>query len=527
MSIVAGSLAAGVGAGVKNTVLKASATVLPRKILVMGTALAALEDGISMAVPQLILSPEDGSAKYGRGSMLSRLIARAFAGSNYAVPIYAFPEAEASSGAVAAVGTLVLTASTPGVGSLYVYINSVLYQIPVLATSTPTTLGDALAAAINADLDAPVTAANVTGTITFTAKSAGPWGNGISISVNEWPQDGEALPTGVTATITAMATGAGLPTIATDLANGLGVGSAANADGFTDVIHGYMKETVALDALADYVGQGNEFSGLYDRNVHRPFRSLTGDVSTGSAGLAALIVITDARLNDRCNGVIARPGALAHPSEIAAVAIGEMAAANNELAESNYIGKVLPGVDPGNKAKLAGLDWTQQYTSRDIAVKAGISPTIIESGAVVMQNVVSFYRPASIPATSNAYRSMRNISILQNMLNAIYTVFNSEKWKQFTIVSNTANVSNSASRARARDVGDVRDELIALIKDFAANAWIYEAEYSLAALKVATAIAVRTGGDGFVNTIPFVLSGEGLIIDTTAYVDTSIAVLSA
>ncbi len=526
MSISANSLAAGVGAGVKNVVLKPGSEIVQRKILVMGTALAAREAELVMAIPQLITSPEDGKNRAGAGAAITRAIAAAFRGANYSVPVYAFFQEEPD-GAVAAQGSIVLTATTPGAGTLYLYVAGTLYEIPVATTDTAMTIGAAIVAALTADEDCPVTAINTDGSIAFTAKSKGLYGNGITIAVNQWPQNGEALPAGIGVTITAMSGGAGVPNIATDIANGLGIGSSANGDYFTDVVHVYGQDATALNAIADYVGRGNEFVGLYDDLVHRPFRSLAGDVRTGSAGLTALIAMTDGRLTDRASGVIARPGSLTNPVEIAAEAIGKMAKENNVLAEANYLDLILTGVDPGNIARMAGLDWTQDWNNRDIAVKAGISPTIVEGGAVKMQNVVSFYRPATVPVKSNAYRSMRNISIIQNMLYNMWLVFAGPRWKQFSVVKDVMNVTVAASRANARDIDSVKDDLLALIESFMANGWIYDKEYSIDALRSADAVQIRTGGDGFSNQVPFVLSGEGLIINTTALVDTSIAVVAA
>ena len=60
--------------------------------------------------------------------------------------------------------------------------------------------------------------------------------------------------------------------------------------------------------------------------------------------------------------------------------------------------------------------WTKDYSVRDSAVKGGISPTRVISEQVVMQNVVTFYRPVSVPTASNAYKSMRSLAIIQDVL---------------------------------------------------------------------------------------------------------------
>ena len=108
---------------------------------------------------------------------------------------------------------------------------------------------------------------------------------------------------------------------------------------------------------------------------------------------------------------------------------------------------------------IAGSD---QYTARDTAVNSGVSPTVVRGGAVLLQNVVSFYRPDNVADTSNGYRSMRNISILQNILNDQLNNFRSERWQGISIVSDVALVSNSSSRQKARDINSVLDDDVAL-----------------------------------------------------------------
>lgn len=110
---------------------------------------------------------------------------------------------------VQATGSVAFTASSPVAGTLYVTVGSYIknkYAIAVTTTSTATTIGADLVTAISADNNSPVTAANVTGTVTFTAKNDGTEGNRISIKV-------ESLPSGVAATITSFTGGATDPVL--------------------------------------------------------------------------------------------------------------------------------------------------------------------------------------------------------------------------------------------------------------------------------------------------------------------------
>ena len=524
MALDNNSLANAVGAAARNTQFQSAAGVLQRNIGIVATYDPAITTIVDEE-PVLVLSAEDAGDKFGFGFMVHRLAREAFKGSQ-GIPTYIIPQAEAVA-SVQADGDIDFTVTTVVAGTVYLYIagDRVPVAIPAAISGTPTTADDiatlivaATTVALEAELPTTTAVDGITTSqVNFTAKSTGPWGNDITLQLNLGV--GEELPGGVTAVITDMATGAGTPDIADALNNGLGTGDTANELGVTDLTHGYGQDSGTLAAISTYVGEGNTFTGLYAKTVARPFRALTGDTAAGSSGLTALIVITDARKTDRTNGIIAVPGSASHPSEIAAQALGHMARINNNLAEQSYTDVVLSGVWPG-----ANVDqWTSEYDNRDIAVKKGISPTHIKNNTVVLQNVVSFYRPDSVPVSSNGYRSMRNISITQNVLAAVRLNFEQEKWQGISIVSDVNRVGNAASKAKARDTGAVVDDLTALALAFEDRAWIFAASFTIDGLRDATAVTIRPGGIGFDSLLKLIYSGEGGILDTVVEFDTSIA----
>lgn len=536
MGITASNLAAGIGATAVNVQFRADAQVIQRNILVCGPGIPATitANGVVNGKVAPVLSSAQGIATYGAGSILARLLTAVFQGTNGAVKVWALPEADGSAAATQA-SALTVTAVTPQAGTINFYINGVGYSATVTTTSTPTTLcqntAGGLSYAINADANCPVTAVPTAGVIALTAKSKGVYGNFISLSFNSGPND--VTPSGVGGTVVAMTAGTVTSPIAADLNAALGIGSVANIlpDGsqVTDLVHGFTNDATTVTAISAYNGAGNTATGLYDDTVGRPIRCLDGHtLATGAAAQTAAVGIGTTNINDRTNGLIAAPGSLTHPSELAAIAIGVMARINNQRAEQNYVGVVLPGVDPGYACALAGNRWTDQYSGRDAAVQGGVSPTLCSGSSVLLQNVVTFYHPASVPATSNAYREMVNISKIQNILASIRTNFSGPKWTGYTIVSDVKNVTVGASRQYARDLDSVIDDYTALAKSWAANAWIYDPAFTIKALanKSNPAVQVRTGGDGFVANVPILLSGVGNIIDTTINMDTSLAVLS-
>jgi phage tail sheath gpL-like len=520
MPVSSSSLAAGTSVKVRNESFEIIAEALPRKLLVLCQQLDGKDNPVN--TPVLVTSPEDVAEKCGDGGMAHRLALAVFAGTGYGVPVYIMVEA-APENAVAAAETVRLDVSEEhGDGVISLYVAGKKYEIPVSADDTADTVGAAAVSVLSADTAIPGTITYGDGIFTLTAKDRGVWGNGITFEVNQRPAEGEKLPDGVTLLKTGGQTGSGVPDVAADLAAGLGTGDSANGAHFTDIVHGYGRTESVLRALSVYNGEAQNDTGLYSEMVARPFRSLYGNTEKGTEGLTGLITFCDARVNDRCNGVICRPGSLTHPQEMAAEAVGYMAATNMTSPESSYVGYILQTVDSGVIARQEGADWTVNYANRDLAVKSGISPTVVDGGAVTCQNIVSHWRPSNIPQKSNAYREMCNISKIQNILWNTSNVFNSARWRAFTVVSSVANITDSSARSRARDIGMVKDDLVALVGSFTGLGWLYDGAFSLAALRNPDTVRVRPGGDGFVIRVPYILSGVGNIIDNTVLLDTRI-----
>lgn len=520
MTITPGSLAAVVGVGVENQQFAVSAEVIPQKNLIIGTFDATTYSTLPLNVPLRIYSAEDVGAKTGFGFMLHRLAKKMFIPGT--VETWVIPQAEAV-GAAAATGDLDFSSSTGVVaGTIALYIANIRYAINTTAAMTFQAIGAAVAAAINADKECPVTAVNTSGSVALTSKSKGTFGNFISLAFNL--QAGDATPSGVVCSITSMTGGTGIPDISAAL-NALGIGDSQNAQYFTNICHGYGWDITTLNTLSAYNGIGATgdagLVGNYAKTVARPFRSLVGDIATGSAGLTAVLLLASGRLTDRTSGVIAVPGSHDHPSEIAAQALGVMAVTNSTRAEEGYIDKPLDGVSAGSIAN----DWTPTYTNRDQAVQGGVGTSLVKNGVVTLQNVITFYRPAEVNPADNGYRPMRNISIIQNLLYNYKLNFEGEKWKGISIVEDVTKVSNMTDRVKARDTDAVLDDLIALADVFAENAWLYSSKYTKDMLATGNYVQLRSGLTGWDIIFPVIVSGEGGILNSTITFDTSIAVL--
>lgn len=201
------------------------------RALLVGQMLAAGTAAASVPVP--VGSVALAAQMFGVGSQITRMAAAFFKG-NTTQQLWALPVVEPSAG-TAATGTIVIGGTLTNSGVLTVYIAGQVVAITVNSTDATTLVATNLAAAITALTDLPVTASAASSTVTLTAKWKGLTGNDITIIPNYGGvANGEALPAGLTATVTAMASGAGNPDFTSALANIQAIGFDYVAMPFTD-----------------------------------------------------------------------------------------------------------------------------------------------------------------------------------------------------------------------------------------------------------------------------------------------------
>jgi len=190
---------------------QAGGSVQSQPALLIGQMLAA---GIAAKnVPIPIGSKAIARQQFGVGSMLAAMCAKFFNG-NPGQQLWAMPIADPVGG-VAASGAIAITAAATVAGTYSLYIAGQLVQVGVGATDTLSVIASNVAAAINATTTLPVTAM-VDGTLNskvdLSCKWLGLTGNDIQISDSYLGlAGGQALPTTMAVTYTAMAGGTGLP----------------------------------------------------------------------------------------------------------------------------------------------------------------------------------------------------------------------------------------------------------------------------------------------------------------------------
>jgi len=494
--------------------------------------------------------------KAGFGTESHRLAVQAFNGHAGAVETWWLPQEEAG-GAVAAVGEAVFSITTLKTGTLHMYLGGIYTPVSVTDGMILEYLVDACIDAIadnkNLAVDGekniitPYVLANCDGGNSFCgniesccgyfetysdsvvndltiystgieSKSKGLFGNEITIAFNL--VQGQFLPEGIESiTVTPMSSGATPPDI-TDALDALGTGDDANEKRFTAGIHPYGQDSATLAAISTYIGATDSATGTYLETCKRPFYFGGGHTVAGSAGLTALIAITDARLTQRGNAIMGFPGEYQPGSELAAnvVATCERLAASNSAA--NFVDEILNGV---TVYSISSDRWTNDHTQRESAVNQGIGTSQVKGGALTIQNHISMSRPASVPVGSNVYRDISNQVKTQNIIFNLDTNFQQAKWAGIFIVEDVSKVAGN-NKTKARDVNSVLADLVNLANSFAGKGWLYSASFTIDQLRESGSIIPRVNGTGFDYQFKAIYSGTGGVIDGLVEADISLAV---
>lgn len=381
--------------------------LIPHKILVLGQVNSGFAPTFNQ--PQLILNKEDAWTRYGRGSLLSAQIEAALQRSG-TVPIYALPLADDGS-AVAASGQFQFAVTTAQAGTLALYIAGTKVSVVVTAGMTAAQIATAVVAAINANLDLPVTATVSTDNAVLTAKWEGEAGNNIDLQVG---YANEAVPTGVTVTVVDMASGATDPVLTTALGN-------LGGTWYTEIVNPYLS-AASLTAI-NTAGETRN-----DPSVKRQFVALTGYNGTYSDFTTAL-----SSLNSKWITMVP-----VHSSPTAPWIIGASAAGQYASAQQANPGR------PVKNLELVGVLTAKNpvsltYAEKDLIVKAGGSWTNqTDSGSVFFGDLVTTYTTAPSGADDEAFRFTLTISNIQFKIYSLDQLYTGTPFDRGIVVDDDA-----------------------------------------------------------------------------------------
>lgn len=335
---------------------------LNRRMLFIGNKLAA---GTAAAnTLQRINSASEAAGLFGRGSVLHEMLSAARA-ANKESDIWAVALDDLAGG-VQATFTATVTVTTAEPGVIALYVNGYKLSVGVALNDSAATIATAIAAAVNAWLDGPVTAAAVAGVVTLTARHKGEFTADIDVRVNYYPD--EKLPNGVSVAIANGVAGAGNPDVATALA-------AISLESFYSVVTPYAD-------TANIVKLETEFNSRWGGMDMR-----TGHLFGARRGTHAnLTTFGSARnsVHDSFMGVKSSPT----PMYQWAAVLGAVCEFNGAIDPARpFHTLLLPGVLPPAPADR----FTRQ--ERELLLRDGISTfTVDQGGNVLIESVVTTYQ---------------------------------------------------------------------------------------------------------------------------------------
>ncbi|KWN77062.1 phage tail sheath subtilisin-like domain-containing protein [Burkholderia stagnalis] len=354
--------------------------------------------------PQISQGATEAKTIGGQGSMLA-LMTAAYRAADPFGEVWYLPLAD-DPAAIAASGSIAITAAATANGTLNTYIAGQRVTLSVTSTQTTAQIATALAAAINAVGDLPVTATASTSTVTITAKNKGLAGNDIDIRLNyRGAAGGETTPAGLALTITAMSGGTTNPSLTTGLANLLD-------QPFDFIVMPYTDST-SLDAIKSFLssttGRWSWSKQIYG-HAFAAYRGTLGALTTFGTGR-----------NDEHVSVMgfydSPSPAWVWAADVAGTSASALRADPARPLQTLALSTVLA---PPLASRFA-------LTDRNTLLWDGISTfTVAQDGTVAIENLITTYQLNSFGQPDNSYLEVETLFTLAYVLRQLQSVVTSK-----------------------------------------------------------------------------------------------------
>lgn len=399
-------------------------------------------------IPLLSQGVSDAKTVAGQGSMLA-LMVEAYRNNDDTGEVWCLPLAD-DPAAVAATGSILFTAVPTAAGTLSLYIMGTRVTMLVTAAQTTAQLATALAAALTAVNDLPVTAVvdgAVNSKVNLTAKNAGAGGNDIDLQFNfGGVAAGEALPTGLAATITAMANGATNPVLTTALTNLVDMP-------FDFIILPYT-DTTSLDALKSFL---DDATGRWAWSVQ-----VYGHCFAFKRGSLGTLQTLGAGRNDQHTSIAGMDGT---PTSgwLAAAQYGAAAAVSLRADPALPLQTIaVKGLQPPPINKRLAL------SARNTLLYNGISTfTTSDDATVRIENIITTYQKNKFNQPDNSYLQVETMFTAMAVLRFLKTRITS-KYGQSKLADNSIRLPTSNNIVTPNMI---RGEMIAAYNELCDLGW--------------------------------------------------------
>lgn len=403
--------------GVKRNV---GSNYLPPTGLILGQY-DQTKTGIVDYTPVQLLSADAVGEKFGFGSEIHRQalwvfgILGGFSDKMWFSPI---PE---PAGAVAATGDIIFATNATSSGTYYFSIGGDIISVAVAKGATPTVIGDSLVSAITSNLNGLVTAANIAGTVTITAKNKGVNGNDIKLVLN--PSGASQLsqnPTGTTVAVDSLLTGgAG----ATDIHDTFFNSSEEDilGDRFYTMISCPYNDATNLAYIDD------SFNARKDPSVKRPFGTVVGYVNKTLTEALAI----PATINSEAIAPVYESRSYAPAYELAAAVMGIVMQSCK--------------LDPGRpfKTLATGIPFDNSvgdlsYAKNDALFNAGMGYFKTVGSELVTGDIALSYRLNGVGAKDESWYDLVALTLRQQKVYDIENLFKSEPYARGILADNNS-----------------------------------------------------------------------------------------
>lgn len=323
----------------------------------------------------------------GTGSMIHNMAKRYFKNNKF-TDCYIIMLADDGTG-TQATRTVTFSGTATEDGEYSLYVNGYRVAVPIVIGDTATTSGDALVTALADHPYLPFTAANNTGTVTFTARHKGIAAGDNDIRDNYEPT--EKTPAGLSVTIGSTTPG----TVDPDVQDAI---DAMGDQWFNVIANGYDDST-NLGLLEDYAAEMFGPTIQRDGLIYQAKRDTVGNLTTFATGVG--------RNSPHC--VLIDGGSrLCAMYELAAGVAGAMA---NSAQED-------PAV-PLHRVELIGfkpniITERRLLTERNSLAKSGVM-TLTDTNVLQTEATVTMYLKNSAGAADTAYRYQNRLFILMRL----------------------------------------------------------------------------------------------------------------
>lgn len=453
--------------------------VQPKRLLVVGQKTSA--GSATVLTPYRINTKDAAVAYFGKRSITSEMC-RIIKDIAPKAELWAIVIADDAAG-VPSVGTIVVSGTATAAGIWYGYIGGYRFKVLIPSGTTPSAAATLIGAAINALTNTPFTASVATATVTITCVHDGVFGNSLDLRFSYYQGEAAEAPTAQTLALTAFATGATNPDLATAIA-------ALGDTQYTQVVNPYVDATNLTAMETEWLRRwGNEVQ-------------LEGHLFSAISGnLAAHTGLGLAR-NCKVQTIM---GAGLSPSApwLWAAAL----AARDAIETDPALGDGMGGNRPLHSELLAPADADRfDRSERETLLASGISTHIVAAdGSVAIERLISTYRLNAQSFADDSYLKRTTLGTLQYIRYDV-RAFVSMTWPRKKLGVEGVNYKDSANVVTA---SSIKNALIAR----AERVWAEKLGLIENVEQFKADIDVVKVGDSIVATLPPDFINQFMIFD--------------